>query len=1068
MLTHRANQFLTATRIGLALLFLGTAGCSSGSSNAAVDAMAGNTSAAGTSEGSAGTGGAGQGGSSTSAGSTGVAGAGGSSAAGGTAGATVATGGSSAVGGQAGIGSTATTGGSVTGSTATGGVAVSGGTMGTGGAASGGATGGAGGKTVSGGSAAAGTAGGGTGGATGGIVGGTGGASLGGQGGAGDSPVVPVRLRCELRDAPLGIQTATPRLAWELQSSDSKARGLSQSAYEVLVASSLDKLTAGQGDLLSTGSVTSTESSLSYAGQALGSWTHAYWKVRVRDQAARISSWSAPSEFTVGLLATADWGAQWISGGAGTALPIFRKEFTVSKPLARALVSICGLGQFELRVNGSNVSDAVMEPSWTNYTKNCHYVTYDVTKAIVQGSNAMGVLLGNGMYNVPTSSRYAKFTGSFGSPKLILRLQMEFSDATKDAVVSDTSWTTTAGPITFTSIFGGEDFDARQESVGWDKSGFTATSWKAASVATGTAPALIARSAPPVKVMQDFPSTKVTQPQSGVFVYDLGQNFAGWPEITVQGTAGSTVKLTTGELLTSQGVVTQASSGSPVWFSYTLKGTGTEVWHPRFSYTGFRYVQVDGGVPAAQAASFPGKPQIASLTGKFIYASAENVGKFTSSDQDLNKIHALILAALRSNLQNIITDCPHREKLGWLETSHLLFPSIMFNFDVAAYYEKFIRDARDAQTSTGLVPDIAPEFTVFSGDFRDSPEWGSAYVINPWYLYQTYGDRAPLDEHYANMKRYLSYLGGKASGNIVSYGLGDWYDVGPAAPGNSQLTTAGVTATAIYLQALQIMQKAAQLLANQADATQFASNITTTTNAYNAKFLTSGGSYDRNSQTANAMPLALGLVPTNQQAAVLSSLVGAVTTAKNQVTAGDIGFAYVIRALSQAGRSDVVYSMLKQSTGPGYLDQISHGATSLTEAWDANPADSQNHAMLGHADEWLYNGLGGINPDPSGPGWKKFFIHPQPQTGLASVDAEYHSIRGQIVSNWQQGATGLTLSVTVPVNTTATITIPTKTPAAVTESGAPVATAAGVISNTAQAGALVLVVGSGQYVFAAP
>jgi hypothetical protein len=875
-------------------------------------------------------------------------------------------------------------------------------------------------------------------------------------------------LRCELRDAPLGIQTATPRLAWELQSSDSKARGLSQSAYEVLVASSLDKLSAGQGDLLSTGSVTSTESSLVYSGQTLGSWTHAYWKVRVRDQAARISTWSAPSEFTVGLLATTDWGAQWISGGTGTALPIFRKEFTVSKTLTRALVSICGLGQFELRLNGSNVSDAVMEPSWTNYTKNCHYVTYDVTKAIVQGNNALGVLLGNGMYNVPTSSRYAKFTGSFGSPKLILRLQMEFSDGSKDAVVSDTSWTTTAGPITFTSIYGGEDFDARQEPAGWDKAGFTATSWKAASVATGTAPALSARSAPPVKVMQEFPSTKTTQPQSGVFVYDLGQNFSGWPEITVQGTAGSTVKLTTGELLTAQGVVTQASSGSPVWFSYTLQGSGSEVWHPRFSYTGFRYVQVDGAVPAAQAASFPGKPQIASLTGKFIYASAENVGTFTSSDQDLNKIHALILAAIRSNLQNIITDCPHREKLGWLETSHLLFPSIMFNFDVAAYYEKFIRDARDAQTSTGLVPDIAPEFTVFSADFRDSPEWGSAYVINPWYLYQAYGDRAALDEHYANMKRYLSYVGGKASGNIVSYGLGDWYDVGPAAPGNSQLTTAGVTATAIYLQDLQVMQKAAQLLGNQADATQFASSITTTTNAYNTKFLTSGGSYDRNSQTANAMPLALGLVPANQQAAVLSSLVGAVTAAKNQVTAGDIGFAYVIRALAQAGRSDVVYSMLKQSTGPGYLDQIKNGATSLTEAWDANPADSQNHAMLGHAEEWLYNGLGGINPDPTGPGFKKFFIRPQPQTGLASVDAEYHSIRGLIVSNWQQGATGLTLSVTVPVNTTATITIPTKSPASVTESGAPAATAAGVISNTAQAGALVLVVGSGQYTFAAP
>jgi hypothetical protein len=527
------------------------------------------------------------------------------------------------------------------------------------------------------------------------------------------------------------------------------------------------------------------------------------------------------------------------------------------------------------------------------------------------------------------------------------------------------------------------------------------------------------------------------------------------------------VKLTPGELL-SGGKVSQASAGSPMWFSYTLNGSGTEVWHPRFSYTGFRYVQVEGAVPADQAASFPGKPQIASLTGKFISAAVETVGKFTSSDQDLNKIHALILAAVRSNLQTIITDCPQREKLGWLETSHLLFPSIAFNYDVAAVYEKLIRDARDAQTSTGLVPDIAPEFTVFSANFRDSPEWGSAFVINPWYLYQMYGDRGPLDEHYANMKRYVSYVGGKASGNIVSYGLGDWYDVGPAAPGTSQLTSAGVTATAIYIQDLQVMQKAAQLLGNQTDATQFQTTLTTTTNAYNAKFLTSPGSYDRNSQTADAMPLALGLVPSNQQAAVLSSLVEAVTVAKNQVTAGDVGFAYVIRALSQAGRGDVVYSMLKQSSGPGYLYQISRGATSLTEAWDANPSSSQNHAMLGHADEWFYNGLGGINPDPSGPGWKKFFVHPQPQTGLTSVAVEYHSIRGLVVSNWQRSGTGLTLSVTVPVNTTATITIPSSNPAGVTEGGAPAATAPGVLSNTAQADALVLVVGSGQYAFAAP
>jgi hypothetical protein len=277
-----------------------------------------------------------------------------------------------------------------------------------------------------------------------------------------------------------------------------------------------------------------------------------------------------------------------------------------------------------------------------------------------------------------------------------------------------------------------------------------------------------------------------------------------------------------------------------------------------------------------------------------------------------------------------------------------------------------------------------------------------------------------------------------------------------------------VTGTAIWLQDLDVLRQAAQLVGNATDASQFQTSQTAITSAFNAKFLNPAGYYDRNSQTDNALPLALSLVPAAEMASVVSSLVAGVASAKNQVTAGDIGFAYLVRALSQAGRSDLIYAMLKQSTGPGYLYQINHGATSLTESWDANPSDSQNHAMLGHVEEWFYEGLGGISPDPAGPGFKKFVVHPQPQAGLSSVNVEYHSIRGPIASSWQQTGAGLTLSVTVPVNTTATVTIPTANPDAVTESGGPAKTAAGVLSSSAQAGALVLVVGSGQYDFAAP
>src|SRR4051794_29646462 len=586
---------------------------------------------------------------------------------------------------------------------------------------------------------------------------------------------------------------------------------------------------------------------------------------------------------------------------------------------------------------------------------------YDVTSSLAQGANALGVLLGNGMYNVPDNSRYTKFTGSFGAPKLILRLVIDFMDGTSTTVARDTSWKTAPGPITFTNIYGGEDFDAGKEPVGWDKAGYAASGWASPTAAAGTAPALVAAAAPPVKVMQTFASVKVTQPSAGIFVYDLGQNFSGWPVLEVQGTAGASVTMRTSELLTSAGLVSQKNSGSPVYFTYTLKGGGAESWHPRFAYTGFRYVQVEGAVPAAQAASFPGRPQITALSGQFIYSSAETVGQFSSSDQDLTRIHALVLAAFHSNLQTVLTDCPHREKLGWLESRHLLAPSIMFNHDVASFYEKLIDDTRDAQTSSGMVPDIAPEYTVFSGGFRDSPEWGSAYVINPWQVYQMYGDDQPLTAHYANMKRYETYLASKASGNIITFGLGDWYDVGPASPGNSQLSSAGVTATATWLQDLDALRQSAMVIGNATDAAQFAATATTVTNAFNTKVLNSHGTYDRNSQTDNAMPLALNLVPDAQKATVLSSLITTITSAKNRVTAGDVGFVYLLRALTQAGRSDVVYAMAKQSSGPGYLYQLSRGATSLTEAWDADPSGSQNHAMLGHIEEWFYTGLGGIS-----------------------------------------------------------------------------------------------------------
>jgi hypothetical protein len=470
----------------------------------------------------------------------------------------------------------------------------------------------------------------------------------------------------------------------------------------------------------------------------------------------------------------------------------------------------------------------------------------------------------------------------------------------------------------------------------------------------------------------------------------------------------------------------------------------------------------------------PALPVVERFGGEALHDAAAVDGEFSSSDTQLNRIHALIDAAIRNNMVSVLTDCPTREKLGWLEQTYLAGPSILYNFDLSLLYRKMGRDMREAQLDDGMVPSIAPEFVAFLNDaghdtaFRDSPEWGSAMILSPWAAYTFYGDVQVLRDNYDAMVRYADYLQGRSHDGMISYGLGDWYDIGPGAPGESQLTGRGMTATAIYYEDLSDLARIAIILNKPDEAKVFADRAAAVKASLNAHlFHAEAGNYDRGSQTANAMALALGVVPEEQRQAVLHNLVADIRKHQNHVTSGDIGFHYLVRALTDNGRSDVLYDMLTRTDSPSYGYQLAHGATALTEAWDSNPNSSQDHFMLGHAEEWFYRGLAGIDFDLSRERDRRIWIHPQVVGHVGSVQSTYHSVLGPISSRWQRQGDSLHMDVVIPAGTTATISLPPEFSRKVLESGHNLRGDEGVLSLDESRGFVSCVVGSGTYHFTA-
>lgn len=893
-------------------------------------------------------------------------------------------------------------------------------------------------------------------------------------------------LSCEYFINPLGVESASPSLGWKVHS---PKNGMLQSAYRILVADNPELLNAEKGNIWDSEKVVSDRSiQVAYQGATLESGKKYYWKVKIWDQDNQELGWSEMSYWQMGLLRPEDWdGAKWIGfeelpdsmrivpgiHGAGNNLgergvqrpviPFFRKEFDLTKKIASATLFISGLGQYEAYVNGEKIGNAFLTPGWTDYGKTVFYNTWDITSVLKKGENVLGAMVGNGFYNV-NRERYRKLVVAFGMPKLICKLQVTYTDGSSEAIVSDDEWRTAPSPVTYSGIYGGEDYDAQMEQDGWNEVGFNDAEWKQAILVEASAGELHAEKDYPVAICDTIPIRQVRKLADSTWLYDFGQNASGIVELKVKGKRGQQVRLYPAELIRPDGTANQRATGSPYYYTYTLKGEGEETWRPRFTYYGFRYVQVEGAVPDTPDVQSD-LPLVKGLKLLHNRNSAPQNGSFDCSNELFNQIHELINWAIKSNLQSVVTDCPHREKLGWMEQTFLMGAGINFNYDIVHLYRKLVYDMIDAQTTEGLVPDIAPEYVVFEGGFRDSPEWGSAGVILPWLLYCWYDDRKTMEEAWPMMNRYVSYLKGKSDHHILSHGLGDWFDLGPSRPGPAQLTPMALTATAIYFYDVQLLSQMASVLGKTDEQKQLKSWAGEIKEAFNQKFFNAEtGVYSTGSQTAMSMPLCVGLVEDPFREKVLKNLVDSIQADGNALTAGDIGFHYLVEALTDGGASQLLFEMNNRDDVPGYGYQLKKGATTLTESWAALEEVSNNHLMLGHLMEWFYQGVGGIRQAEGSTGFKEIEIRPEIVGDLTYANTTFLSPYGPIGTQWQKSDESFTLTVEIPANTHATVYLPVA--GKVTVNGAELSASVipGMLATEVRAGKTICKTGSGKYV----
>ena len=799
------------------------------------------------------------------------------------------------------------------------------------------------------------------------------------------------------------IDTPEPRFSWALGHTE---RNQTQSAYQILVSS--DPL-AKAGDQWDSGRVSSDRSGqVVYAGLPLVSNRTYYWKVRYWDKGGNPGLYSAAASFDTGLFSADQWKGEWIGGNRQ-----LRKVFHLENTVKRARAFVTAQGYYELRLNGRKVGKNVLDPGWTTVEKRILYSSYDVTELLEQGPNAVGALLGQGWNGTTPGAAFLKECEECRA----LRLQMiiEFETGEEIRIVSDSSWTTHRGPLLSDSIYHGEIYDARLETPGWDEADFDATDWSPAKIvpiADGVI--LSAQMMPPIQVVDTILPLQMNQPAPGVYVYDMGQNFTGWVRLKVQGPGGTRVVIRHAELLYEDGNLNGENlRTAKARDIYILRGGGEEIYEPRFTYHGFRYVELTG---------YPGVPTLDSVRGRVVHTAVAQTGNFSSSKPILNRLQSAVLWGLKTNLHSIPTDCPQRnERMGWLGDAHVTVESAIMNFDMAAFYSAYVRTIRDAQGEDGSIPDTVPHrFGRKQGD----PAWGAAYPLLCWYLYRYYDDRRILEENYDHLEKYVEFLEGRSEGGLVKYSYyGDWVSL--------EDTPGSLVSSFYYYYDVHLLSQMAAVLGKTGDAEKYASLANQIKASFHEAFFDpQSDHYGTGSQTASALPLFLDMVPRKVRGGVAKNLYDDILYTQNtHVTTGFLGVKYLMELLTNMGRSWLAYELATQTTYPSWGYMLENGATTLWEVWQNRTGplmNSHNHPMLGSVGSWFYKALAGINLDPQENGFKKIRIVPNAVRDLRHAAGSIETLRGTVLSSWvvSPSKKNMELEVTIPVNSQADIYFP--------------------------------------------